>query len=724
MRALSRRELADAAGLIAAGGWRQDIADIAEAGLVYLTPPDDISTAQFAEDFRLFRAPEGGGTTGYRIESTPYNKAPMDALDDPGCNLVVMPKPSRSGGTVIAENFLLRMIRLGPMGWVAWYLASDSAVKRYCDGIVKTMFELHDWIDDRIGKGRSDNNEKFKKIAGYPLEYLSAADPNSFTNREPMFMVMDETDASRAAVADKPVTEIRARQKRLGRRRKAMVMSHPDKGWGSGVAAAWVDTSRGIFVMRCVECGSFAAAHATKHWENVPEFRLSYARDEQASRDERLEMAERTAGMVCPHCGSVLDDAQRFAMIDQCLGEPRWMHRGQWLDVQNGIMGTMTPTTDWGFWIHGLMLKTARAGELAKEREAAIIKWETNRRSGDLKTFFARQLGEIYEGTVSTTILSASSLRKRAREEQVCSVGECPAWVRFITAAVDVGIGAFDVSFRGWDLDGRSIWLDRFTIRQRRWADGIMRDIRTRERVEDWHPLYEQVIDRLFPIIGRDGWAMPVAAVAIDVKDGNVVWKGREFARQTITAGRFWGSPIKPWSKVRLIGGVGGPKAPALPDKPRDINVDEVGRRFHPPVQEYSLGVDKLKETVVDFLGVDDGGPGQCLFAAGIDGKYFDQYFNERQVDGKWERFGPNESLDLFAYEIAARAMLKPDRKEIDWMSGKVPAWARPVRTETATAPADIVRPAPPPPAGKAERSLFERFDALNNRPDEPQGDW
>lgn len=715
MRVLSRAELADAIRTIAEDGYCQSIGEIAGEELHHLTPPEDISTAGCAEEHRLFLAPEGGGTTRYSIARTPYNLAPMEDLDDPTCNLVVMVKPSRSGGTTIAENFLFKMIKFGPMGWVSWYLASDSAVKRYCDTIVKPMFDLHPDLLAKVGTGRSDNNDKAKKISGYPVEWLSASDPNSFTNREPLFMVMDETDACRKDVAGKPVVEIKARQKQLGRRKKAIVMSHPDRGWKSGVAASWVDTSRGIFVMRCAECHSFASAHATKHWSGVPEYRLDYQRDETRSRDERLEMADRTAGMACPHCGAILTDEQRRAMVDEALTETRWMHRGQSLDPTEGIVGEIAPTSDKGYWVHGLMLKTVTLGELAKDKEAEVIKFEATRQSAGLRTYMARQLGEIYEGGTGAALVSSSSLQERARTEQVLRIGECPAEGKFITASIDVGAGKFDVSFRAWDLESRSWWLDRLTLRQII-VGGIQRDIRTRERIEDWDILYEQVIDRLFPIVGRPGLAMPVAAVAIDVGDGNVTWKGREFARRALAAGRYWGPPTNRWARVRLVQGSPNARAPELPERATSISKDELGRRIEPPVLEYSLGVHKLKETVVEWLGVNDGGPGQCLFAEGIESRYFDEYFNERLIDDKWERSGPNESLDLFAYEIAIRMMLKPERKGINWDRGPLPPWATPVPISAGGGDQRPVGGAPKPsPESPARGNIFARFDALSS---------
>lgn len=697
-----------------------DELDLLSDALALFRPPRRISTVEWAETYRTFRTTEGGALVPYDRWRTPYNIAIMDALDEPGVELVVNPKPSRSGGTTVAENYLGKMIQFGPMGDVGWYLGSADAVKKYCDRIVKPLFEDHPDLRARIGSGKSDDNDTSKRIAGHLVEWLPANDA-SFRNREFLFGVMDEPDGW-TKFSETPETQLKGRQKNVGRRRKGIILSHADKGWRAGVAAAWESSSRGIYIMRCAECEMFAAAHATKFWPDVPEFELSYQRGDGPDMDARLAMAERTAGMGCPHCGAVLADAQRFAMVDEAGREGWWMHRGQSLDPVEGIQGEPEPHTKRGFWVHGLMLKVNKAAELARGLEEALIKYERSGGSREttkaLREFMSKHLGEIFEGKAGLDGITAAALVKRAKAEDVIALGMFPPEALFITAAVDVGAGKFDVSFRAWDLESRSWWLDRLTIRQRRWDDGRMRDIRTRERIEDWEEaLIDDVILRTFPIIGREDLAMPVAAVAIDVSDGNVTWIGREFARRCLLRGLYWGTRANPWSRVRLIQGSRNANAPELPDKATKIERDENGKPLKPAVQEWTLGVFKLKELALERLAVNDGGPGQCFFAPDIASNYFDEYFNEPLIDGKFVRQGPNESLDLFGYEESVRLMLKPDRRDIDW-SGKRPPWARPIALGPEGGKPDGTggEAARSQPRTAPNQSLLSRFDALNQR--------
>lgn len=712
---LSPASLLSQVEALTAGQFLQDPLDLIEDGLSLLKAPERMSTVECAEKYRKLPGSEDGAVVGYDRWRTPYNVGPMDSLDSPRCNLMVMVKPSRSGGTTVVENYEFKMMRFGPMGHIAHVLNSDEAVTDYCRTVVKPMFELNPELQARVGRDRGDDTDTYKRVAGYPVEYLSAKD-STFRNRQPIFMVSDETDAWAKKYAKTPKVQIEGRQKQLGHRRKGAIMSHPDLGWNAGVAACYEDSTRGIYVMKCVECLGYAAAYATKFWPDVPQFRLSWTKSDSASNDERLELAERTACMVCPHCGAALSDEQRRQMVDEALrenqhGQGGWMHRGQTLDALQGIIGDMVEHSTHGYWIHGLMVKAETLSKLAREYEAALIKFERTKDAEQLKEFMSKALGEVFEGAASTGGVSAAGLKKRVKESPF-ERGMVPPGVKFITAAVDTGGRQFDVAWLGWDLDGRSWLLDRITLRQRLHDDGEYRDIRPAEQVADWLVLLDKVLDRRFPMATKPGWELPVAVACVDSGDGNVTWKARAFARMALIKGYAWGG----WSKVKLIKGVGG-KRPILPDAPRKIDRDERGRVAEPAIYEYSLGADKLKELTFERLSVTDDGPGQCYFAEGIEGHYIDQIFGEALVDGKWVRSGPNETLDLYGYAEAGRLMLRPDRADIDWTAGKLPPWARPVppqgEVEAAQAPGSTTANPASPAKGK---NIFERFDALNGR--------
>lgn len=666
---------------LASGACLVDPLDLLSEAIELLTPPENISTVECAEKYRKLPGPEDGAVIAYDRMRTPYNIGPMNALDDETCNLLVMPKPSRSGGTAILENYLFKRIKFGPMTWVSWYLNSDDAVTQYCRNIIAPMFELNPDLQAKVGTSRGDDTDSFKRIRGYPVEWISAKD-STFRNRQPGLMVMDESDANTKKYQSSPRTQIDGRQKLLGNRRKAAIISHADLGYKAGVAAAYEDTSRGIYVMQCPHCLAHAVAYATKFWSGVPQFELDWQRDPEASADERLDMAERTAALYCPHCGAAINDDERRDMVDAAVDGggnaiDGWMHRGQTLDAEAGVTGEPDPTPYRGFWVHGTMLKTESMGKLARDYQAALIHYERTRDPKLLKEFMSKQLGEVYEGAATLGNLSADKIVDRAKptdEVPGFDRGTVPAWVRFITAAVDTGGRKFDVMFKGYDLEGRSAVIDRLTIRQRRHADGTMRDLHLSQNVDDWSVLITEVVERTFPMEDDPSTLLPVAVTCIDAGDGNVTWKAREFARRALTAGHAWGK----WSKIRLIKGATG-KRPAVPDAPRAVTKDDEGRKVEPVIYEYTLGADALKDQVYERLAIEDDGPGACYFYRGFEKRFADEYFGESKIDGKWFRSGPNETLDLDGYCEAARQILKPDRADIKWAEGKLPPWAKPI---------------------------------------------
>lgn len=646
------------------------------ASLELLQPPTKISTLECAEQYRDMPGQESGAIVRYDRWRTPYNVGPMASLDDARCQMIVMVKPSRSGGTAIAENYVFKLIKFGPMTHISWVLNSDEAVTDYVRNVVKPMFDLNDDLSARVGSARGENTDTFKLISGYPLEYMSSKD-STWRNRQPGFICCDETDAWAKKWAASPRVQIDGRQKQLGNRRKAAIMSHPDLGYGSGVAAAYEDTSRGIYVMTCPECLGHAAAYATKYWDDVPEFKLTWTRNEELQPDDRVKLAESSAALVCPHCGAALGERQRHAMIDGALTRndasiDGWMHRGQRLDQDEGVVGEPDGHAAHGFWVHGTMLKTQDIAKLARDYEQALIKFERTRDASLLKEFLSKQLGEIFEGAASAGGISARALKQRVAEAGY-DRGIVPKGVEFITAAVDPGRRTFDASFIGWDLQGRSWLIDRVTIRNRMHDDGQWRDIDLYGRIDDWDVLFAQVLDRKFQMERDPDMAMPVAVVVLDSSDGNVTWKAREFARRAMLSGYSWNG----WPRVKLIKGQAG-KRPMLPEAPTRIDKDERGRPIEPVLMEYRLGVDALKAQVLERLATEDGAPGCCRFPREIEGHYLDQFFGETLIDGKWVRNGPNESLDLFGYAEAGRQMLQPDREQIDW-TGDRPIWARPV---------------------------------------------
>lgn len=719
MRVFSREELAEQATLLASHSFCQDPADIARAALPRLLPKESMTTLEYSETKRFFRKPDGTKTHWSR-DLTPYMVPIMEALDNPDIPEIVVPKPGRCGGTVAAENHALKRLENGPSGDIMWYLAGPKEVQSYADRVLKPMFEDHEEIASRLPRaGAKGNTATLKRVGSQTFE-LMVMSASTTTNRQAAFIVLDEPDSYTKAFRSNFMEQARQRQKMLGNDRKIYACAHPDVGWSGGVAAAWAASSQGIYIMQCPECGGHGSPYPTKHWPEVPRFRLNYTKcPEGTPLHKRLSVAGQTAAIGCPHCGAALDEVQRGQMIE----EGSYMHKGQELDIQAGILGTPEPNKTFGFWIHVLMAKQSGLADLAQELEAAIEEKERTGKSTKLKQVMVRTFGEAFEGAGDAAGLDARSLKDRTKKfanvepdagMMNYSMGEVPDGVMFITAQVDTGGSKFDVMLTGWDLERRRYVLDRFTLKQRQHSDGVWRDLAPTKVQDDWNVLTKQVIDRKLPLQRDRSMALPVAITVIDIKDGNATPFGVEFLRRS--AGKRWGA----WQKVRGIMGARSKEAPEVAPSVKDYNVDNDGRKIEPPVIIHNVGSYKLKEDVVETLAVTDGSAGQWFFPLNFPESAFEEFFNEVLIDKEWVRNGPNESLDLGGYGEAARQILKPDRKDIAWDDpAKRPIWARPVEIEPREAEPEFsgdtaTRPAPQQQPQK--RSMIDRFNGLNRR--------
>lgn len=718
MRVYSREELAEQATLIASHSYCQDPADIARTALARLLPKESMSTLDYSETRRFFRKPDGTKTHWSR-DLTPYMIPIMEALDNPDIPEVIVPKPGRCGGTVAAENHALKRLENGPAGDIGWYLAGPTEVRSYADRVLAPMFEDHEEIAARLPRSGSKGNTATFKRVGSQIFELMVMSGSTTTNRQFAFIVLDEPDSYSRNFRSNFLEQARNRQLMLGNDRKIYACAHPDVGWSGGIAAAWSLSSQGIFIMSCPECGGHGSPYPTKFWPEVPRFRLTYDKSaEGVPLNARLAKAEASAGIACPHCGVVLDEVHRGQMIE----DGSYMHKGQDLDVQAGILGVPDKNKTFGFWIHVLMSKQVGLGDLAKALEGAIEHKERTGKTDKLKQVMIRMFGEAFEGAGGAEGLDARALKKRTRdmaqeteEAKPLSyrMGEVPDGVLFLTLAIDVGGGKFDLLVRGWDAERRSWLIDRRTLRQRQHEDGKWRDIAPSKVQDDWNVLIEE-IDRLYPLQSDPTKALPVAVTTIDASDGNVSWKAYEFARRM--DGKRWGS----WRKVRCIKGSTSATATPLPPSPTKVSKDSEGKPIDPVVTLHILGVHTLKEDTLSDMAIEDHSPGQCYFAEDTPDRAFEEFFNESLVEGKWVRNGPNESLDLAGYCEAGRLMLQPDRKGIVWSEPeKRPIWARPVEIssreveiEEQYSSAPVARPAQQQQPVK--RSMIDRFNGLN----------
>lgn len=664
--------------------------------LVSLTlPPENISTVECAGKYRYLPNPEGKGKRLYDPAFTPYMIAPQDALDDPRYRLVVVVGPARTGKSIAGENHLFRRLRHGPLTDTIIYLPGKTDVDSYADKEFADFFTLHPEIGAKLGSRTTDNKRNFKRIDGRALQLFSA-NPGTVRQKQAPLIMATEIDGYRKALRGSMPELIRIRGRAFGNQFKGYLESHCDAGWTSGIAAAWLETTKGLWYWPCPKCNGWSSPHPLAgKGMHMP---MIYDRQDSLGHIEMLELIAHSAGLQCPHCGKLSREPDKRSM----LAAGQWVFDGQIISPDGKIAGHPADIDAAGFWIHGTMSPMVSVGELAKEYVGALVYFERTRKPEKLKEVTVKSLGPVYEGAGSGSVaLKAQTLKDRhgadGKGANFRSM-TIPDGALFATAAIDMGRHKADVKIKGWDLEARSWVIARFTLTAN--ADGNKLDFYHRQ--EDWLVLRDRVLRLIVPFADDPSIGLPIAGMAIDNRDGHVTHRAREFARQMLLSGESGSNGYR----IRLIQGRSSKVAPEVGEG-RIINRDDQGKAIDPPVTEFTLNVDKLKVIAVDRLAIDEDGPGYVRWAKDITPDEFTELTNEVLVDGKWERRGPNESLDLEVQNEAVRIKLAPDRPEINWTLK--PVWARPVPvpdTEPA-AGARIKRP-------QKHKSIFEKFDDLN----------
>ncbi len=691
-----RRELEADFEQLARDGFCADPAEIARDGLGLLTPPERISVTDCAAKHRLIPNSQGGARL-WSATLMPYINEIQNGVEAEDRKSTAVVGPARSGKTMGAENVLFKRMKFGPVTDVLWYVP-PALVDDYIDTTVTPLFDLHPDVAAKVGRGKSDNKRNLKRFAGKFLLWL-AAQQAKFVGKQAPLIVVDEIDILPKKLRSNIRQQISFRQRAFGVAGRSYLCSHPDAGYVDGIAAIWLESTRGMWFWPCPHCSQWSSPCPKADWR----MRLTFERPKGMAEAETLDHVRDKAGMLCPHCGSVIGNDSKVAM--NAAG--KWVHDGQTIALDGTVTGQIRPNDTFGYWIHGTMSPLVSWGQLARDLVSAQLYFERTGKSDRLKEETCKAMGEVYEGPTGRKV-DAKRLRERMDAGQALApddprhkVGEVPPWVRFITAAVDVGGNKFDTAFWGWGADRECALIQRETLTAALSGEKLQPPLVQAH----WDMLKARVLGIKFPIKGRPGWYLGVALMTYDTNGApGTTDQAKEFARRMM---------LDPASgqngyRVRPIRGAQRKTAPEI-GVPREVNRDAAGRPIEPSIYVTDLGVFELKKTISERLGVDAPGPGYIHLPVGGDPAWADELTNETMVDNEFVRNGPNETFDLLVYGEAARQMLKPDRAEIDWDS-RPPPWARPEKLAAMPDTNTIAVPAPPLTPEKARAEKREKL--------------
>lgn len=387
--------------------------------------------------------------------------------------------------------------------------------------------------------------------------------------------------------------------------------------------------------------------------------------------DEKSNSAKaRSAYMACPHCGSMIQIADRHKMQQWGM----WVPEGQWIDSKGHLKGDEPDNPFVSYWLKGTAAAFTTWEDLVYSYLNAEDTYKRSMSEEPLKKFWNTDMGVPYLPKSMSQLKSPEEIKSRAislPERKVTSD------VRFLIGTVDVQKDRFVVEVWGirpgkpFDM----VLIDRFEIiySERLDDQGNPLPLDPAAYVSDWHQIRKQVIEKKYPLEDDSG----TMAVKLTLCDSG----GR--AGVTTNAYNFYRELAAP--EFNLTGRFLLVKGRKLPNQPRVVlsypdssrKDRTAGARGEIPV--LLINSDMIKDTLDARLKTDVPGQGMVVHPDWLSIEYYQELCVEVRTNKGWENPNKekNEAWDLGCYCIAGclSQYIAIERIDAgDW--NKVPVWA------------------------------------------------
>lgn len=447
-------------------------------------------------------------------------------------------------------------------------------------------------ISERVAKARARdgvNNQRMKSYPGGFLMFAWSGSPNTMRGRSAPRIWCDEVDGYETTSEGDPINLLWQRAATFGDMRQLVVTSTPTTKGTSRVEKSFDQGDQRRYWVPCPHCDEYQILS----WSQV---------QWDKSGDEHLA---NTATYVCPHCGALIADGQKQAML----------RRGEW-------RGAKPFTGHASFHLSELYSPFRRWRDI-------VTSFLEKKAAGDLQSFVNVSLAETWEEEGSSLEHSHLYARREHYQAQV------PENAFVLTAAVDIQDDRFEIQVQGWGV-GEECWLVDFDILR---GDP--------SKVELWQRL-DEVLSKRYT--HKNGSSLGIACTAID-SGGHYTQQVYKFVKpreakrvyaikgSSTQGAAIVGRPSKSnLGKINLFS-IGTDTAKELIYKRLQINEPGAGY-VHFPVN------DSFDEEWFEQLTAE-----KCVTR-----------YKEGRPFRKWIKARPrNEALDLSVYNLAALYILNPN---------------------------------------------------------------
>jgi phage terminase large subunit GpA-like protein len=382
--------------------------------------PPELTVSQWADANRIIAAGTGPEPGRWSTERTPYAREPMDVVNDPDVEILVLKWSSQVGKTEVLINV------------AGYYIAQDPSPQMFvlpdlglADSFSRNRFtptvEASPALLERIGRTRSRDSNTTILEKGYPggdIVFAGANSPASLASRPRRIVGFDEIDKYKASIGNDgdPIKQGFQRTQNFWNRKK-LLASTPTIEGASAIDEWFKRSDQRYFEVSCHACGAFQSLE----WEQV--------------RWEKRK--PETARYQCPHCEAEWDQRQVYLAV----------RKGHWKarEAFNGIAG---------FHIWAIYSPWVTMAALAAE-------WEDSEgKPGEEQTFVNLKLGRCYNPAKRAQTTPEELYARKGDFGPAGGDYTVPDGVLLVTVGVDVQSDRFEIQYLGWGVDETRWVLD------------------------------------------------------------------------------------------------------------------------------------------------------------------------------------------------------------------------------------------------------------------------
>ena len=691
---------------------------ILRSAAVAFRPPRRVSVAQGAADALVIRQP-GGYSGPWSAEETPYMIEPMDMLASRRHEAVCFVGPARTGKTMgLLDAWMSHVVAHDPGDMLIVQMSQEKArefSKTRVDRAIRNSPTLRALMSTR---GHDDNTHDklfrhgmWLKIGWPSATQLSGSDYRYVAVTD-LDRMPDDVDGEGSVfgMALKRTTTFLSRG-------MCMVESSPgrdqvDPGWKpvtqhegppvTGILGIYNRGDRRRWYWQCPDCNDyFEASPGLQLFSTLPP---QHELLDEVRAANLPALAEKHARVVCPCCGSMLEQKHKHILNDRRTA--RWVPDGQTVTPDGELVGEPARSSIASYWLGGVAAAYQRWDGLILRYLQGLREYALSGSTHTLKNTVNLDQGCPFLNPA----LAAD--REQGAEDRIDKTLQryiVPAAARFLVATVDVQggrTGRFVCEVRAFGVGLESWLVDRFDIATTD-RNGSAAQIDPSAYAEDWDILTDKLVRGVTYRLA-DGRELRILRVGVDLQgESGTTTQAYAWFRRLRSQGLS--------SRVRLLRG----DSSAKPEKPmvQSHARSNTGAPMH-DLPIWNVCVDYYKDQVDSAMRRRVPGPGYFHAAQWIPARWWDEVRAEvRDANGKWKKVrARNEALDLWVQALALAEELGYGAKgRLSW--DNPPSWARPLdggNSEIVTADERRAEQATPP-AQRKRRShddwSFDRRD-------------